>query len=96
MTSKPRLAWRKQPRERGLAAICQGERGYELRLAGETVMAVAPKTEPFNRYVVTGWYWYGLGANTARVPVATPEIAKAQALQYAKAKLKEREQELEA
>ena len=54
----PRLTWRKQPNERGLSAVAQGPRGYDLRVAGEDeiVGRVRPRCVGFHQY--QGWYWY--------------------------------------
>jgi hypothetical protein len=84
-----RMAWRKQPNEKGLARICQGPRGYELRSGGEVVMHVAPKREGFDKWAIHGWYFYGLGYNSlseGRV-FTSPEDAKGAATAYAKANL---------
>ena len=35
-----RLTWKRQPHETGLRRVCQGERGYNLRLDSETVASV--------------------------------------------------------
>lgn len=79
------LRFRKQPDERGLARVCQGPRGYELRDGTLVVMHVAPLTGLGRaRYEVAGWYVYGLGINTASEPVATADEAKALALAHAK------------
>ena len=32
-----RITWKKQPRERGLAGVCQIQRGYDLRIDGKEV-----------------------------------------------------------
>jgi hypothetical protein len=66
--------WRKQPNEQGLARICQGQRGFELRENGETLMHVSPTK--------TGWYWYGLGKNTHSNPTETADQAKAEAISW--------------
>jgi hypothetical protein len=52
------LRWRRQASEKGLARVCQSERGFD---AGRpTVVSVRP-------YGRTGrWYWYGSGFNSLR------------------------------
>ena len=69
--------WRREPRETGLRSGCQGVRGYEYRENGQWIAKVAPLTRGFDRYDVTGWYWYGDGINTAsrNPPYATAEDA---------------------
>jgi hypothetical protein len=49
---KPTLHFRRVPREKGLAAICQGERGYYLFYGDEKVATVAVY-QLFSTY-----YWY--------------------------------------
>lgn len=51
----PRLSWRKQPNEQGLASIGQQPRGLELRYGGEYIASVAPITK--GRFNVVGWYF---------------------------------------
>lgn len=69
--------WRKQPNERGLAAVCQSKRGAELRDDGEILAHVSSSH-------CGGWYWYGFGQNTHASPVATIDEAKAEVNQYVK------------
>ena len=81
-----RLSWKREPRETGLRAVTQGERGYDLRYGGIEVARVRPLKRNGG-----GYYWYaradelGVGfKNTAYEPVATVEEAKAQAFDYVK------------
>lgn len=80
---RPRLAWRRQPRELGLAGIVQGERGYQLRHQGKCLGGVYPIYLGFSRkrigYHAYGrWEEYGVPyLNTCEEPVATVEEAKA-------------------
>jgi hypothetical protein len=81
---KPRLTWRKQPREPGLRGIGQGERGYELRHEGEHLGGAYPSFVGWGREKV-GYYcsgrWDEMGVphlNTCQEPVPTIEEAKAQ------------------
>lgn len=96
----PRLTWRKQPNEKGLAAVCQTPRGYELRHAGVRLGSVSPSTEMGRRYDIKGWY--GCGAwdewgvpriNTCHTLSETMEEAKrvlmAHFRKYIEARLKE-------
>jgi len=76
--------WRKQPSATGLARICQGPKGYELRENGVTIAHV--DTIAKNRFTIVGWYWYGFGKNTYSNPVKTAEEAKAQVMAYLKEK----------
>lgn len=73
-----RLTWRREPHARGLAGVCQGERGWDLRADGCDIAHVRPllrgrRTE--------GYYWYSCHsslpeANTSASPTSTPEEAK--------------------
>ena len=76
--------WRKQPNETGLARVVQSPRGYELREGNEKLIQVAPLSGK-NRWDIIGWYWYGLGQNTYKTPVATPVEAKTEAIAWLKA-----------
>lgn len=77
-----RLTWRKQPSEKGLAAVGQGPRGVDLRQNGERVMCVRPYTQ--GKYTIHGWYFYGSGYNSLQFaePYETMEIAKEKAKKY--------------
>jgi hypothetical protein len=85
---KPRLTWKREDRETGLRAVCQGERGYDLRLDGRDLASVSPLREG-------GYYWCcsteeDLGIvhkNTAHAPKATIEEAKEECMAYIKAAL---------
>lgn len=79
-----RLSWRKQPNETGLARVCQGTRGFELRQGKETLAVVAVLG---GRYSRGPWYWYGMGRNTASQPAPTFDTAKAEALAWVKSQL---------
>ena len=68
------MRWAKQPSEKGLARVCQGPRGWELREHGKVQMCVAPIDRS-----CSAWYWYGHGENTADAPAPTAEVAKQQA-----------------
>lgn len=76
--------WRKQPSEKGLARVVQGLRGFDLAEKGEIIIQVRPLYQGFGREV-KGWYWYGLGKNTATAPKTTPDEAKAEAMAHFKA-----------
>lgn len=77
-----RLTWSKEPSEKGLAAVCQGERGRILKVNGSEVGYAGAVYQGWSR-VVAGYYWYAsdgkLGIahrNTADSPVATLEDAQ--------------------
>jgi len=53
--------WSKQPSETGLARVSQGPRGFDLKDSGEVVVRVRPRGPRLDKYMITGWYWYGLG-----------------------------------
>jgi len=76
--------WRQQPKMQGLAGVTQGVRGAELRLGEEVLITVSPIIRGLNASQVSGWYWSGLGKNTARTPKSTLEDAKAEADSYYK------------
>lgn len=84
---KLRLTWKREPNETGLSRVAQAERGYDLRLNGETIAEVRPITRYAYRETV-GWYWYGysdllgMGINTANKPCKTIEEAKQQCEEY--------------
>jgi hypothetical protein len=91
MSAKPRITWKREPNEQGLASIGQVERGYDLRINGERVVSVRPVTSGSVMDRETrGWYWYGGSAahgipnkNTwNRTPFATIDDAKADAEAY--------------
>jgi hypothetical protein len=81
---KPRITWRRQPRERGLRGVAQGERGYELRYGEEHLGGAYPRYVGWGQEKV-GYYchgrWDAMGVpllNTCEHPVPTIEEAKAQ------------------
>ena len=98
-TGTPRLRWRKQPNETGLARIVQGPRGYDLWYGDRDLGSAHPLTHWPDRYTIVGYYWSvgsdkDLGIahrNTASAPVATMEEAKAACLAYIKECLKRAE-----
>jgi len=56
--SKKQLRWRKQPRERGLASICQTPRGATLRYGDDVagrVMGTRTKEGTVRYFWVAGW-----------------------------------------
>ena len=65
-----RLTWRRQPNETGLRAVCQSERGYELRFGGETVGHVSKTFED-------SYYFYGCGKNSLNTGETFKEVAEA-------------------
>lgn len=86
MKSSFRLTWSREPAERGLARICQGERGRILKVNGVVVGHVSALGGRFNK---AGYYWYAgheaLGVpsrNTADDPCPTQEEAVRQCALY--------------
>lgn len=79
--------WRKQPNDTGLARVCQGQRGFELREDGKRLMSVSHAPE---RYGHNGmWYWVGFGINTfGQTMFQNKEDAKIDADLYYKAHIK--------
>lgn len=86
---RKQLRWRREPRETGLAGVCQGERGWELRYGGEDVATVS--RHGHDRWNPTGWHWWarndGLGVvwrNTSaeKLTYKTPEEAKVACRSY--------------
>jgi hypothetical protein len=86
--AKPRLSFKKTPRSKGLARVCEGELGYDLRIDGIHVGGAKPLLAWSAARTKIGYYWWvkSIGAikhkNTADAPVATMEEAQAQCLAY--------------
>lgn len=82
---KPRLRFKREPDEQGLARVCQGPRGADLWYGGRDVGSVSPKKVGWGAGDYKGWYWCcpeiaDLGIehrNTSSAPVDTLEEAKA-------------------
>ena len=88
-----RLSWRREPSEKGLARVCQGERGRDLHVDGARVAMVRPYTEGLSRER-RGYYWYGgngvhgiPGKNTHATPTKTQQEACDEAEAYIRAAL---------
>lgn len=62
-----RLTWKREPRETGLAAICQGERGFHLNLNGINIGSVSPLYKGFGRDKI-GYYWCVGSAPEIKLP----------------------------
>jgi hypothetical protein len=73
------LRWRRAPRLSGLASVGQGERDYELREDGETILRVC-KARDFGSFTTRGWFFAGRVdgqyVNTCDALVSTAEEAK--------------------
>ena len=87
---KPRLRFRREPNEKGLASIGQGPRGYELWYGDERLGSAHEITEGVAR-LGTGLFYWSVGTfeqlgityrNTAGTPVATMEAAKTELRDY--------------
>ncbi len=78
---KLRLSFAKQKRSRGIFRL--GQR-FVLNYGGNVVAHVAPIN-----LQAGGYYWYGLGRNTAGSPSATVEEAKKECMDFVKTKLDE-------
>lgn len=77
--------WSRDPRETGLRAVVQGERGFQLKKDGDVIVRVAPIKKGGSSWgEVIGWYWYGMGQNTCISPCDTADEAKAQAMAHYK------------
>ena len=77
------MTWSRIPKERGLAAVGQGERGWILKRDGERIATVDVLYRNWSR-VKTGYYFYAraglVSINTAArqdPPFETAEEAKA-------------------
>lgn len=86
-----RLRWKRRPAPTGLSRIGAPHSGWKLHDGEETFASVYPKGGGW-RCEQTGWYWVAHGPgielhNTAREPVATPDAARAAAMQYVKEQL---------
>jgi hypothetical protein len=68
-----------------LAGVTLGVRGAELRLGEAVLITVSPVIRGLNVSEVSGWYWSGLGKNTARTLKNTLEDAKVEADSHYKA-----------
>ena len=82
------LRWRKEPNERGLAMVCQAERGMQLRDGVNVIARVIPHTNQYHQ--TTGWWWYASvgdeSMNTCRQRWDTKEGAKAAADAWVRAR----------
>lgn len=85
--TKQRLTWSREPRQRGLAGVVQGERGYDLKYDGEIVGRARPLPVGHRRY--NGYYWYAVSdrsgiplRNTSDKRVPTIDEAKAHCVAY--------------
>lgn len=80
------IRWKREPREKGLARVCQGTRGYQLWDGDKRVGNVAIATQKLaDRYADGPWYWYCAGTNSHATPVPTADEAKKQAMAHYKA-----------
>ena len=88
--SKPRLRWKRDAPETGLARIGAAPRGY-IYHDGSTEYAWVSACGGGWHSAQRGWYWVALEQpglpleNTCRSPVATVEEAKRDAERYCKA-----------
>jgi hypothetical protein len=57
-TRRKSFRWRREPHATGLAGICQGERGWQLRYGEEQVGTVAVAYKGGSRSEREGYYWY--------------------------------------
>lgn len=54
---RARLFWRREPREKGLAGVCQGERGYHLMFQGSRIGSVNVRYGHGFSLTKEGYYW---------------------------------------
>lgn len=91
----PKLSWRREPREHGLAGVVQGERGFDLHLGDECLIRVRPifSKEPGRSRQSTGRYYFYGGSEKLGIPrintveedtYASADIAKCSAMAYAR------------
>jgi hypothetical protein len=89
---KPRLRWKRNPRETGLRAVGAGPRGWTLHDGQEEFACVNALGGDWSR-PFSGWYWVAYSRpgialrNTCDSPIHDPEEAKAEAMAYVKAGL---------
>lgn len=90
MNIKPRLRWKKDPRETGLAAIGAGPRGSKYHDGEKDYASVYALRK---NYEVVGWYWVAFESvpykNTSNEPCETEAEAKLAAAAYVKSNLGE-------
>ena len=89
-----RLRWKKNARETGLRAVGAGPRGSVLHDGNTEYARVSPLGGGWSRPLI-GWYFVALKdavgeyANTCESPAQDEHEAKAQAMAFVKARLKE-------
>lgn len=88
---KPRMRWKRDPRETGLRAVGAGPRGWTLHDGEREYASVGALGGNWSRKF-SGWYWVAFGdgieyRNTCDDPIADPEDAKDRALSYVKEQL---------
>lgn len=84
-----RLTWSRQPNETGLARVCQGQRGKDLKLLGCRIAYVRPFGRLRALESEAQWYWVAFDTakgiplrNTANEPCATMEEAQERCESY--------------
>lgn len=92
-----RLTWSREPRERGLAGVCQGERGKDLKLSGCRIAYVRTFGRYHPLYGRGLWYWVASSdkdgiplRNTCGAPNSTLEDAQQACEAYVRECLKKR------
>ncbi len=88
---KPRMRWKREPRETGLRSVVAGPRGWTLH-DGEHEYAIVNALGGNWSREFSGWYWVAFGPgieyrNTCDFPLDDPEVAKTCALSYIKERL---------
>jgi hypothetical protein len=86
---KPQLRWKKNPRPKGLAGVCSGNPGHQLRYGDRDCGSAYEHNNRFDRK--EGWYWVARMGD--EVPpynscndaaILTEDEAKAAAMSYVK------------
>lgn len=88
---KPRLRFKMQDKEKGLARVGAAPRGHDLYYGSKRVAVVSPLGGGWGG-PLRGWYFFTYDnrlpfRNTCGTPVATPEEAKADCMAYVRAHL---------
>lgn len=90
------MRWKKRPRPTGLAGVCAGPQGSELRDGEEQYASTGFISKRYG-HKVEGWYWVARNdsagvelKNTCDTPLMDEKSAKTEALAYVKKCIKKK------